>query len=432
MVEAINGGVGRRIEKLTAVGVTRQKKPGYHGDGAGLYLQVSPTGTKSWIFRYKLAGRPREMGLGAFNTFSLAEARQRAKEARQLLADGIDPIEHRTAVQSASAQASRAVSRVLTFGQAADRYIEAHESSWKNAKHAYQWRQTLDTYAKPVIGALPVTAIDTDLVLRVLEPIWATKTETATRLRGRMEKVLDWAKALKYRTGDNPAAWRGNLDKLLANPNKVAPVVNHPALAYAEIGAFMAELRALPGLSPLATEFIILTATRTSEALGARWSEFDLDAGVWTVPAARMKMGKEHRVPLSTAALEVLSKAMAFGGAEFVFPGRKPGTQQSNMSCLALLRRMGRTDIVVHGFRSTFRDWAAEQTSYPREVAEMALAHAIGDKVEAAYRRGDLFEKRTSLMADWAMHCGAVQTPAKVVPIRGKVSKMPKTGSNAI
>jgi integrase len=414
--------MAREIEKLTAVGVARLKKPGYHSDGAGLYLQVSDAGTKSWIFRYKLAGRPREMGLGALHTFGLAEARQRAKEARQLLADGIDPIERRTAVQAAAADVSRAASNVLTFGQAADRYFDAHEARWKNAKSRYQWRQTINTFAKPVIGKLPIAAVDTEAVLQVLEPIWAAKTETATKLRGRIEEVLDWAKTLKYRTGDNPAAWRGNLVHLLAPPRKIRPVVNHPALPYPEIGAFMAELRALQGLSPLLLEFIILTATRTGEALGARWSEFDLEAGLWTVPAIRMKQGKEHRVPLSSAALEVLSKAMAFGGSEFVFPGRKPGTSQSNMSCLALLRRMGRNDIVVHGFRSTFRDWAAEQTSYPRDVAEMALAHAIGDKVEAAYRRGDLFEKRAALMSDWALYCNQVQQPAKVLAIRRKAA----------
>lgn len=416
--------MARQVERLTALGVTRLKKPGYYNDGAGLYLQVSPSGSKSWVFRFNMGltkngkRRTREMGLGSLQAFSLAEVRQRAKEARQLLADGLDPLERRSEVQAATAAAVQKAARALTFGQAADRYIEAHEASWKNAKHEYQWRQTIDSYAKPIIGDLPVSAIDTDLVLRVLEPIWATKTETATRLRGRLEKILDWAKALKHRAGDNPAAWRGNLDKLLANPNKIAPVVNHPALPYAEIGAFMAQLRALSGVSPLATEFIILTAVRTSEALGARWDEIDLDAAVWTLPAVRMKMGKEHRVPLSNAALAVLEKAKALGSEGFVFPGRKPGTQQSNMSCLALLRRMGRTDIVVHGFRSTFRDWAAEQTSYPREVAEMALAHAIGDKVEAAYRRGDLFEKRSHLMADWAAYCATVAKPADVVPIR--------------
>ena len=431
MVKSRNSGAGRRIKKLTALGVSRLKRAGYHSDGAGLYLQVSPTGTKSWIFRYKVAGRAREMGLGGLTAFTLAEARQRANDARQRLADGVDPIEHRTVVRNATAISVRAAARVLTFGQAADRYIETHESSWKNVKHAYQWRQTIDTFAKPIMGGLPIAAIDTDLVLQVLQPIWATKTETATRLRGRIEKVLDWAKALKHRAGDNPASWRGNLDKLLANPNKLAPVVNHPALPYVELGAFMATLRALPGLSPLALEFIILTATRTGEALGARWAEIDLDASVWTIPAKRMKVGKEHRVPLCSAALEVLSKTLVFGksggaaepaGTDFVFPGRKPDTQQSNMSCLALLRRIGRSDIVVHGFRSTFRDWAAEQTSYPREVAEMALAHSIGDKVEAAYRRGDLFEKRTSLMADWSTYCGTSLKPSKVVPIRGKAA----------
>ena len=412
--------MAREVERLTAIGASRMKKPGYHNDGAGLYLQVSPSGSKSWVFRYKIAKRPREMGLGSLQAFSLAEARERAKNARQLLADGLDPIERRTELHAAASAAAHKAAHALTFGQAADRYIEAHEASWKNAKHAYQWRQTIDTYAKPEIGALPVSMIDTDMVLTVLEPIWASKTETATRLRGRLEKILDWAKALKHRSGDNPAAWRGNLDKLLANPGKIAPVVNHPALHYTAIGAFMAELRALPGVSPLSTEFIILTAARTGEALGARWSEIDMKARVWTVPAVRMKMGKEHRVPLSADAVAILKKARALGDGEFVFPGRKPGTQQSNMSCLALLRRMGRTDIVVHGFRSTFRDWAAEQTTYPREVAEMALAHAIGDKVEAAYRRGDLFEKRAAMMSEWATFLAKPEADAKVISMQSK------------
>ena len=411
--------MAREVERLTAIGVARLKKPGYHNDGEGLYLQVSPGGAKSWIFRFKIDKRPREMGLGSLKAFSLAEARRRAKDARQLLADGLDPIARRAEVSESAAAASVKAANALTFCKAADQYIEAHEASWKNAKHAYQWRQTLDTYAKPVIGNLPIAAVDTDLVLQVLRPIWATKTETATRLRGRMEKVLDWAKALKHRTGDNPAAWRGNLDKLLANPNKIAPVVNHPALPYTEIGAFMAELRARPGISALATEFIILTAVRTGEALGARWSEIDTDGRVWTVPAQRTKMNKEHRVPLSDAAVKCLKKARTLDpDSEYVFPGRAPGTQQSNMACLALLRRMGRTDIVTHGFRSTFRDWAAEQTSYPRDVAKMALAHAIADSTEAAYRRGDLLEKRRALMADWARHCGRVHTAATVTPIR--------------
>lgn len=411
--------MAKSIERLTAVGVMRQKKPGYHHDGAGLYLQVSESGSKSWVLRYKLAKRPREMGLGSLRDFGLAEARGRAKAARQVLSDGMDPIERRNELAGLAAAAAAIVARVPTFAQAADDYIEAHEAGWKNAKHAYQWRQTLDSYAKPIFGATPVNAVDTDLVLQVLRPPWSTKTETATRLRGRMEKVLDWAKALKHRSGDNPAAWRGNLDKLLPNPNKIAPVVNHPAMHYAELGKFMCQLRALGGISPLALEFIILTAVRTGEALGARWSEVDLATQVWTIPAARMKMGKEHRVPLAKPAIEVLEKMKALGSAsEFVFPGRKPGSQQSNMSCLAVLRRMGRTEIVVHGFRSTFRDWVAEKTAYAREVSEMALAHAITDSVEAAYRRGDLLEKRSALMSDWASFCADSRLPAQVIALR--------------
>lgn len=416
--------MARQVDRLTAIGVTRMKKPGYHADGAGLYLQVSLSGTKSWVFRYKLAKRPREMGLGSIHAFTLAQARARAKEARELLADGIDPIEQRSTVSRASAAATRKAANVLTFGKAADDYIAAHEGSWKNAKHAYQWRQTIDSYAKPIIGDVPVSEVDTDLVLKVLRPIWSTKTETATRLRGRLEKILDAAKALKQRTGDNPAAWRGNLDKLLADPNKIAPVVNHPALPYAEIPAFMLKLRAVHGMSALATEFIILTAVRTGEALGAAWTEIDLKNRVWVVPASRMKAGKQHRVPLNDDALALLEKAKAMAASSaFVFPGRDPNRTLSNMACLVLLRRMGRGDIVTHGFRSTFRDWTAEQTNYPREVAEMALGHTIGDKVEAAYRRGDLFEKRVHLMADWAAYCASSSVPAAVIHIRRKANQ---------
>lgn len=394
------------------MGVARTRKPGYHPDGDGLYLQVAPGGGKSWVFRYKIATRPREMGLGSLSAFTLAEARERAKEARKLLADRVDPIEYRKTALAAAAAANQRASTALTFEQAAEQYIRAFEGGWKNPKHIDQWRNTIATHATPIMGSVPIAEIDDALVLRVLEPIWRTTTETATRLRGRLEKILDWAKANKMRTGDNPAKWVGHLDKLLPDPSDIAPVVNHPSMPHTEIGAFMKELRALPGVSALALEFIILTASRTSEVLGAKWSEIDTSAAVWTVPAERMKAKKEHRVPLSKDALAVLKKAKALGG-EYVFPGRKPNTPQSNMSCLALLRRIGRTDIVVHGFRSTFRVWAAERTDYPSEIAEAALAHTINDQTIAAYLRTSFFDRRRSLMQEWASYCARVPAPRK-------------------
>jgi integrase len=311
---------------------------------------------------------------------------------------------------------------IITFDKAAEAYIAAHSAGWRNAKHGDQWKNTLDTYASPVIGKLPVSSVNTALVLRVLEPIWADKTETASRLRGRIERVLDWAKVQGYRTGENPALWRGHLENLLVKKSKVAKVVHHPALPWQDIGAFMRDLCAMQGGAALALQLIILCASRTSEVLNARWAEFDLDGALWIIPADRMKAEKEHRVPLSGTALAVLVKAKAEAlDSEFVFPGRK-GSTLTNMACLAVLKRMGRADLTVHGFRSTFRDWCSESTDYPRDVAESALAHAIGDKVEAAYRRGDLMEKRRALMSDWAVYCETVRTFADVVQIRAKVA----------
>lgn len=405
----------RRINRLSAVQVAKLTKPGYHADGGNLYLQIAPGGAKTWLFIYVQDRKRREMGLGSVATFSLAEARERAAEQRKLLADGVDPLQ---AKKERALARRMAKANLITFDKAAAQYIEAHEPGWRNAKHAAQWRTTLSVYASPVIGELPVSVIDTALVLRILQPIWNTKTETATRLRGRIERVLDWARVQGYRTGENPAAWRGHLDKLLPAPSKVAKVSHHAALPWQDIGAFMAALRGQPGLAALAVEFIVLTACRTSEALGALWSEFDLDAGIWTVPGERMKAGKEHRVPLSQAALDVLARVMAEAGSPegYVFPGRAGGSM-SNMAGLSLLKRMGRGDLTVHGFRSTFRDWCAEATDYPRDVAEMALAHAIEDKTEAAYRRGDMLQRRRALMSDWAKFCAEVRQSARVVGI---------------
>jgi integrase len=393
--------------------VAKLYKPGYYCDGMGLYLQVSKTGSKSWIMRYTLAGKSCEMGLGSCLTFTLAEARHRATAQRKLLTDGIDPL----ATKRGNLLIKRlADANVITFDKAAAAFIEANSPAWRNAKHGDQWRNTLATYASPVIGALPVSKIETSHVLRILSPIWSTKTETATRVRGRIEKVLDWAKVQGYRSGDNPATWRGHLSEVLPTPSKVADAGHHAALPWMQMGAFMATLRAAQGAGARATELIILTATRTSEVLNAKWTEFDLDAALWVIPRERMKGFREHRVPLSESAVRILREQPHLG--EYVFPGKKGAL--SNMACLQTLKRMGRGDLTVHGFRSTFRDWVSESTSYPRDVAEMALAHAIEDKSEAAYRRGDLIEKRRALMSDWAAHCAAVHASGDVVAIREK------------
>lgn len=394
--------MARLSNRLTAVSVQRQKKPGRYADGGGLYLQVGPTGGKSWLFRYTRLGKAHEMGLGALNAVSLADAREAAAGARQTLAAGADPLEARE--EERKRQEAEA-SNGMTFAECASAYIEAHKTGWRNEKHAAQWSSTIKTYAEPVLGALPVRAVDLDLVMKVLEPIWQTKPETAARLRGRIEAVLDWAAVRGYRAADNPARWRGHLDKLLPPRSKVQRVRHHPALSYEEIGAFMAKLRQRKEDTASALEFTILTASRTSEVLNAQWDEFDLDAKVWCIPGERMKAGRDHRVPLSEAAMSVLTRMDKVRRNAFVFPGQKKDRPLSNMVFLQLLKRMERSDLTTHGFRSTFRDWASERTSFSREVAEMALAHTIGDKVEAAYRRGDLFNKRRELMEAWASFC---------------------------
>ena len=408
------------INRLTALQVQKLSKPGYHADGAGLHLCVKATGGKSWIFRYRYGGKEREMGLGPLHTVSLAEAREKALAQRKMLLDGVDPLaaKHASEVQRKLAEAS-----VITFDTAATSYIASHRAGWKNEKHAEQWTNTLTTYASPVFGSLPVADITTPLVLRVLEPIWTTKTETASRVRGRVEKVLDWCKTQGYRTGDNPAAWRGHLENLLSAPQKTKKVEHHPALPWREIGAFMQALRTMPGAAALATEFIILTNCRTSEAIEARWSEIDTVEKRWTIPAARMKAAKEHTIPLSDAALAVLQRLKAeTKEGEFVFPGGKKNTPLSNMACLALLKRMGRSDLTVHGFRSSFRDWAGEATAHPREVIEHAMSHQLKDKAEAAYQRGSLLERRRVLMADWANYCAQPAATGVVVALHSTKS----------
>ena len=402
----------RQVGKLTPLQVKRLTEQGKYSDGGNLFLQVRAGGAKYWLFRYEVDKRERYLGIGPNITVGLAEARDRAKLARQQLLDGIDPVDAKHAKDKAAGD-------VMTFGRAAEAFYAANAAGWRNAKHRAQFLSTLKEYAYPVLKDMPVADVTAPMVLRVLTPIWTTKTETANRVRGRIEKVLDWAKVQEYRSGDNPAAWRGHLSLSLPKPSKVAKKGHHAALPYAEVAAFMADLRARPGTGARALEFLILTAARTGEALGATWGEVDFDAAVWTVPGERMKAGREHRVPLSDAAVHLL-RALPKGAASapiFVGTNKRP---LSNMACLAVLKRMGRVDITAHGFRSTFRDWCAEVTSYPAFVAEMALAHAIGDKVEAAYRRGELLEKRAAMMSDWAAWCSTVRTPADVVPIRSQ------------
>lgn len=406
--------MGRKVNRLTAKAVANQTKPGYYPDGLGLYLQVSPSKSKSWIFRYTLKGKSREMGLGSETSVSLAEARRKAAAARSLLADGIDPIEAR---QARSAQEALAGAKAVSFQKCAEAYIESHRAGWKNKKHAAQWTSTLATYVYPTLGALPVSSIDTTMVVNTLEPIWNAKPETASRVRGRIESVLDWAAARGYRSGENPARWRGHLDKLLPTIKKTLRVRHHPALPYQEIGEFMHNLRGMQGTAARALEFLILNQSRTIEVIGATPAEFDLKKALWIVPAQRMKAGKEHRVPLAPRSVEIITEQLKLN-EPFVFPGGKPQKPLSSMAMLKLLERMDREDLTVHGFRSTFRDWGAEQTAYPAEVLEMALAHTVGDKVEAAYRRGDLFEKRRRLAQDWARYCEQSMKAGKATPIR--------------
>ena len=413
----------RRQQRLSALQVAKLSKPGLHGDGGGLTLQITTTGAKSWLLRYMMAGKPFGMGLGPTHTVSLAEARQKALDARKLLIEGINPLVVRRQNQIAGALAS---ARMMTFDQCAEAYILAHKAGWKNAKHADQWTNTLNTYASPVFGHLPVAEIDTGLVVKCLSPIWESKTETASRLRGRIESVLGWATTSGYRTGENPARWKGHLDNLLATISKSSRTKHHPSLPWQRIGAFMSALRAREGVSARAVEFAILTACRSGEVRGAKWTEFDTVGKVWTIPAERMKAKREHEVPLSDAALALLESMPKVG--EIVFAGTK-NQLLSDMSLTAVIRRMNGDDkpvwadangegVTVHGFRSSFRMWAAETTNYPREVAEHALAHQLPDAVERAYQRGSQFAKRAALMAEWSAYCATVQTDAVVKPTR--------------
>jgi integrase len=381
-------------------------------DGGNLYLQATLGKhggvRRSWVFRYELDSRRHDLGLGSLDTLNLAEAREKARGLRQQLVDGIDPFETRRLARKERLVKLAAEARAMTFKQCAEECIKSHADGWRNAKHAAQWSSTLAAYAYPVLGDLAVDDIATAHIVRVLQPIWKEKPETASRVRGRIEKVLGWATVRGFRSGDNPARWRGHLQELFAAKSKVRPVSHHAALPYTDVPPFMTDLRGRNSLSARALEFTVLTAVRTGETIGATWDEIDFAAKTWAIPAARMKAAKAHRVPLSDRVMQIMA-ALPREGAH-IFP-------LSNMAMLELLRGM-RPGSTVHGFRSSFRDWAAERTSYPNHVAEAALAHTISDKVEKAYRRGDLFEKRRRLMDNWAEFCGKQQTTGKVLAIR--------------
>ncbi|MEQ1638800.1 MAG: integrase arm-type DNA-binding domain-containing protein [Methylococcales bacterium] len=411
--------MSRIKNKLTVKRVEHLKIPGYYSDGDNLYLRVSGTLSKSWAFVYKKDGKRTEMGLGSFPDVTLENARDKAEEPRKTLKAGIDPLQDKRQ-QTRTKRLTKA--KLFTFKQCGESYIKSHTPSWKNPKHIQQWTNTLTQYVYPFFGDLDVKEVDTGLVTQCLEPIWLTKNETAGRVRGRIESILDWATAHKYRSGDNPARWRGHLDKLLANPSKVQKTEHHSALPYTEISAFITQLRQQEGIAAKCLEFTILTASRTGETIGATWDEIDFNRKVWTIPASRMKAGKEHRVPLNQHTIGILSSMSEIKTNAFVFAGTSKGL--SNMAMLQLLKRMERTDITVHGFRSSFRDWAAESTAYPAEVVEMALAHSIKNQVEAAYRRGDLLEKRNKLMEEWGRYCNAPRANGEVVPINKNAVKL--------
>ena len=394
-------------------------KPGRHADGGGLYLLVKDTGARSWVFRFMLHGTARDLGLGpaaGSDAVSLADARDKAAAFRLQVKAGTDPLlerDRKAAEAAAQAQAAKVAS--TTFKAVSERYIADNRDSWRNPKHRQQWENTLSTYVYPIIGDMPVAEVGKAHVLKILEPIWKAKPETASRIRGRIETVIDAATARELRTGENPARWRGHLAHVLPKRSRLTRG-HHRALPYAGLPAFVEKLQSRKAMAALALEFTILTAARTGEVIGATWDEIDFAKKVWTIPAHRMKAAREHRVPLSPRAIEILEALKPFG-TSFLFPGERSG-KLSGMAMAMLLRRLG-TDVTAHGFRSAFRDWAAECTAYPNEVCEAALAHTIGNRVEAAYRRGDLFEKRARLMVDWADYCGrGASTGASVTPIR--------------
>ena len=393
-------------DKFSDLAIRKLSKPGVYGDGAGLYIRVTETGSKHWIHRFSLRGKAHWMGLGPYPEITLTEARLKNMEARRARLAGVNPINARNAANA------KALS--LTFSECADKYIASHRSSWKGNKHFVKWTNSIAAYCGPVIGKLPVNEIDVGLIMRVLEPIWITKMAPARNIRSRIESILDWATVRGYREGNNPARWKGNLDHLLPEASRAKGTKHHAALGYTQMGELMGKLRQQDGISARALEYAILTACRSGEVRMATWGEVNLKNRMWVIPGERMKMGKEHRVPLSDAAISVLTQMDQ--STTLIFPGRS-GRLLSDMSLTKVLRRLGHIDTTVHGFRSTFRDWASESTAYPQHVAEMALAHSIGDKVEAAYRRGDLFTKRTRMMEDWSRFCNQTHS-GKVVSLK--------------
>lgn len=389
--------------RLTARRVQTESSKGYHLDGRGLYLQVTAGGGKSWVYRYTLRGVTRDMGLGSTSTLSLAEARESATEQRKLVAHGVDPIDARNARMELVEH---------TFDKCSREYIKANASSWKSAKTLNQWEQSLKDYVSPVFGSVPVNRIGLTHLIKALNPIWTTKTETATRVRQRVEAVLDWATVHKYRSGDNPARWNGNLNKVFPSPLKVMGQRHFPALPYADLPSFYAEVCKQEGAAPLCLRLTILTCSRTAETTGMTWEEIDLEDRSWTISGDRMKAGKEHSVPLSDEAVSILLELRKLRNTGYVFQYRDK--HLSNNAMLSLLARMGHGGITVHGFRSTFNDWAMEKTDFQNEVIQMALAHTVGNKVEAAYRRGSLLEKRRALSDAWAAYCtGQKKAPHK-------------------
>jgi len=379
---------------LTSIQFKNLSKPGKYSDGHGLYLNIRNGGTKSWIYRYQLNGKRKEVGLGAIRVISLKEAREQAADATKLRNKGIDPKTHKAKLKADSLN-------TCTFEECAEEYIKAHKSGWKNEKHAWQWISTLVQYAYPHIGTMPVGEIDNDTVMAVLKPIWWTKTETASRVRGRIENILSWAIVKKYRPAPNPAIWRGNLEILLPKRSKIQKQKHHPALPHADTAQLMKQIKGNKTVSAKALEFTILTACRTQESIGARWEEIDLSSNTWTIPADRMKAGCEHRVPLSAQTVSMLNNL--YRTNDYLFPGLKKGKPISNMAMLKFLKiNLGYPDITVHGFRSSFREWVSEISPYSAELGESALAHINSNKVEAAYQRSDLLKKRVAMMQDWA------------------------------
>lgn len=399
--------------KLTAIQVRKLKSPGFYPDGRGLYLQIGKTGKKAWVYRYKINGKERRQGLGSAIDVSLSDARATASESRKLRLEDKDPINEKNKKITESQLAS---ARTMTFKECAVSFIDSHKSGWTNKKHIDQWTNTLTTYAYPVIGELSVQDVDVNLTMKILEPIWYTKTETATRVRQRIENILDWAKAREFRTGENPARWRGHLDMLLPKPTKIQKVKHFNAMPYIETPAYFVELRKKDILSAKALAFIILTATRSNETRSARWNEIDIDDAMWTIPEDRMKAKREHKVPLSPECLQILEEAKRFKINDFVFPGKNKRTGLSSASLQRLLRET-QPEATIHGFRSSFRDWCAEMTNYDSKLAEFALAHQLSDATEAAYLRSKMVDKRRKLMDAWSNYCKENKKMGTVTPI---------------